>query len=59
MIHFTMIYTCIDAKAYFNHILDKVLVQVDGLPLKLGLTESSIDGVFSQDTLRLIVIDSL
>ena len=54
-----MVYTRSDAKASFNHILDNVLGQGDGTPLKLSLSEAGVDDIFALSTLTDHDIDSL
>jgi hypothetical protein len=54
-----MVYTRSDAKASFNHILDNVLGQGDGTPLKLSLAEEEIEDVFALYNLTDTDIDSL
>ena len=54
-----MVYTCGDANASFNHILDNVLGQGDGTPLKLSLAEEEIEDVFALSNLTDTDIDSL
>jgi hypothetical protein len=54
-----MVYTRSDAKASFNHILDNVLGQGDGTPLKLSLSEEGIDDIFALSNLSDNDIDSI
>jgi hypothetical protein len=54
-----MVYTCGDVKASFSHILNNVLGQDDGTPLKLAWSEEGIDDIFALSNLTDNDIDYL